>query len=193
MSHDLKSPLAVISATAQLMQTTVQYMSDLVHDLLDIGKIESGLEVPNDEVDLVALIHDVEDTIRPQADAKDIVIAVDQPTRVVVTAIASRLKQALLNLAGNAIKYTPNGGRVLITTVVGHGGDAAIVPEVTVSVTDTGIGIAAASVPFLFDKFYRVETAATKSIRGTGLGGRIWVESEEGKGSTFSFALPVRR
>ena len=96
-------------------------------------------------------------------------------TRVVVTAIASRLKQALLNLAGNAIKYTPNGGRVLITTVVGHGGNAAIVPEVTVSVTDTGIGI-----------------AITKSVIETH-GGRIWVESEEGNGSTSAFALPVRR
>ena len=103
------------------------------------------------------------------------------------------------------MKYTPAGGRARIAVTVTAGGapEGAAASVVTVSVTDTGLGIPAADLPYVFDKFYRVKSKATRDIEGTGLGlaitrsvieahgGRIWVESEEGKGSTFSFTLPA--
>jgi PAS domain S-box-containing protein len=223
VSHDLKNPLFVISGTAELLLRggagdpdhagrcerivkTAAYMNDLVLNLLDLGKIESGLEVPHDEIDLVPLVTDVADTIRLQADAKAIVLALELPERLVVTGLSQRLKQALLNLAGNAVKYTPDGGRVTLavarTEAAGPGG--ALSAAAVVSVTDSGIGIPASAVPYVFDKFYRVKSEATLSVKGTGLGlsiarsvveshgGRIWVESQEGRGSTFAFTLPIR-
>jgi len=102
------------------------------------------------------------------------------------------------------VKYTPAGGRARIgVTVTPGGAPGGTAALVTVSVTDTGIGIPAADLPYVFDKFYRVKSKATRDIEGTGLGlaitrsvveahgGRIWVESEEGKGSTFTFTLPA--
>ena len=133
------------------------------------------------------LVHDVAISLQVQAEAKNIALAVETPERVPVLATPGRLTQALSNLAGNAVKYTPAGGRA----------------RITVTVTDTGLGIPAADLPYVFDKFYRVKSKATRDIEGTGLGlaitrsvieahgGRIWVESEEAKGSTFTFTLPL--
>jgi len=107
-----------------------------------------------------------------------------------------RLKQVLTNLVGNAIKYTPEGGHVWIRIFPEDG-------HLITSVQDTGIGISAHDQKQIFHKFYRVRTEETAHIEGTGLGlsiarsiverhgGRIWVESEPGKGSTFSFSLPL--
>jgi PAS domain S-box-containing protein len=222
VSHDLKNPIMVISTTAELMlrvgasdryhaarcQRIVQtatYMNELVGELLDLGKIESGVETPSEELDLVPLVTDVVAAIRPQAEAKEIAIAVDVPERALVTAIPARIKQAMFNLVGNAVKYTPAGGRATIALAETMPPPDASTPELVWSVTDTGIGIPAADLPYVFDKFYRVRNAATQDISGTGLGlaitrsiiethgGRIWVESQEGKGSTFAFALPARQ
>jgi signal transduction histidine kinase len=109
---------------------------------------------------------------------------------------ARRLRQVLSNLIGNAIKYTPAGGRITVTASCSH-------DEMQVSVQDTGIGIPMADQPHIFDKFYRVQRPEMAGIKGTGLGlaitrsiveklsGRIWVQSELNVGSTFSFALPT--
>jgi signal transduction histidine kinase len=109
---------------------------------------------------------------------------------------ARRLRQVLSNLIGNAIKYTPAGGRITVTASCNH-------DEMLVSVQDTGIGIPMADQPHIFDKFYRVQRPEMAGIKGTGLGlaitrsiveklgGRIWVQSELNVGSTFSFALPT--
>jgi two-component system phosphate regulon sensor histidine kinase PhoR len=106
-----------------------------------------------------------------------------------------RLGQVVANLVGNAIKYTPDGGLI---SVRASNNDSQIV----VSVQDTGFGIPLADQPYVFDKFYRVKTVETDGISGTGLGlaivksvierhnGRVWVESEPGVGSTFTFILP---
>jgi signal transduction histidine kinase len=106
-----------------------------------------------------------------------------------------RLQQVARNLISNAIKYTPSGGQVMVASCLDHG-------RVQVKIQDSGIGIPAESLPFIFDKFYRVHSDETKSIDGNGLGlaivksivenhgGKVAVESTLGKGSCFSFNLP---
>jgi len=217
VSHDLKNPLTVIHATAQLLlrtgptdprfatwceriMKTSDYMTELITDLLDLGKIESGLELAAEEVDLNPLVTDVMATLQPQAEARDIAITVEMPEHVAVSANPGRIKQALLNLGGNAVKYTRPGGSVAIA--VSMTDPATSAPAVVVTLTDTGLGIPAAALPHVFEKFYRVKSEATSDIPGTGLGlaitksiieahgGRIWAESQEGKGSTFAFCLP---
>ena len=174
-------------------------MTALVNDLLDLGKIEAGLDAPGEPVDLVPLLHDAADSVAPQAEAKRIALRVQAPPRVDVTAPPARLRQALVNLVGNAVKYTPADGRVSVEASVTSGEPA----RVRVSVADSGIGIPARDLPRIFDKFYRVKNAATRDIPGTGLGlaitksiidahgGRIWAESVEGAGTTFVFELPL--
>ncbi|PYM60377.1 MAG: hypothetical protein DMD77_01350, partial [Candidatus Rokuibacteriota bacterium] len=216
VSHDLKNPLTVIHATAQLLlrtgptdprfatwceriMKTSDYMTELITDLLDLGKIESGLELAAEEVDLNPLVTDVMATLQPQAETRDIAITVEMPEHVAVSANPGRIKQALLNLGGNAVKYTRPGGSVAIA--VSMTDPATSAPAVVVTLTDTGLGIPAAALPHVFEKFYRVKSEATSDIPGTGLGlaitksiieahgGRIWAESQEGKGSTFAFCL----
>lgn len=221
VSHDLKNPLGAIVLTAEMMLRSgpadarhaarcesllrvARSMTELITDLLDLGKIESGLEASREPVDLVLLVRDVATALQVQAEAKHIALTVETPGRVPVLATPGRLTQALMNLAGNAVKYTPAGGRArLVVAVTPGGAPQGAAPAVTVSVTDTGIGIPAADLPYVFDKFYRVKNKATRDIEGTGLGlaitrsvieahgGRIWVESEEGKGSAFTFTLPL--
>jgi signal transduction histidine kinase len=144
-------------------------MNTLIIDLLEIGKIESGLEAPREPMDLVPLVHDVATALQVQAEAKNIALAVETPERVPVLATPGRITQALMNLAGNAVKYTPAGGRARIGVTVTPGGEpASAAALVTVCVTDTGIGIPAADLPYVFDKFYRVKSKATRDIEAPG-------------------------
>ncbi len=224
VSHDLKNPIATLRLGAGLLDraghlneqqrqlqerllNTVAYMEELVTDLLDLGKIEMGLEMRPESFYLATLAAEVLEAFRPEAEEKAIELLVDMEPELRLLTDPVRLKQALRNLLGNAIKYTPAGGKVLLTaygTEVGRLETAATEARrlVTVKVADTGLGIPAEALPYIFDKFYRVQSGATRQIRGTGLGlaitksiieahqGRIWVESEEGVGSTFSFTLP---
>ena len=176
-------------------------MNELITDLLDLGKIESGLEAPREAVDLVPLVHDVAASLQVQAEAKNIALAVETPERVPVLATPGRLTQALIESRGQCREV--HAGRRARAAGGDRDGEAARrkapPPRSSPSrVTDTGIGIPAADLPYVFDKFYRVKSKATRDIEGTGLGlaitrsvieahgGRIWVESEEGKGSTFT-------
>ncbi len=215
VSHDLKSPISIIDGTAQLLlmsgpkdeksrdrfqriSTEAQYMAALVNDLLDLGKIEAGLDPPRAPLDVVPLVAEAVETMRPQADGKAVTITLELPVAARMRGSPARLKQALLNLVGNAVKYPPGGGRVTVS--VDEAGGA-----VTIRVADTGIGIPARHLPHVFDKFYRVHDASTKGIPGTGLGlaitrsiveshgGTIRVESTEGVGSVFLVELPVDR
>jgi PAS domain S-box-containing protein len=215
VSHDLKSPIMAISMTAELLLRSApasdpahrercdrilrssRQMTELVTDLLDLGKIEAGLEDQGERVDLAPL---VEETIRAQsapAESKRVAIAVTAPAAAVL-GVRARLAQVLANLVGNAIKYTREGGRVEVTVKPAGSGGA-----VRVEVRDDGIGIPARDLPHVFDKFYRVRNDATAGIAGTGLGlaitrsiveahhGRIGVDSAEGAGSTFWVELPA--
>jgi two-component system phosphate regulon sensor histidine kinase PhoR len=218
VSHDLKSPIMAIAMTAELLLKappapggeqayrdrcerilrSATNMTELVTDLLDLGKIEAGLERAGEPLDLVPLIADVVKALSAQAEGKRVTVAVEAPSVAAVLGVRARLQQVLMNLIGNAVKYTRDGGRV---RVVVEAPDAARSP-VRIRVTDNGIGIPARDLPHVFDKFYRVANEATAGISGTGLGlaitrsiveahaGRIGVESTEGAGSTFWVELP---
>lgn len=218
VSHDLKSPIMAIAMTTELLTKTApatgeeayrercrrilrsaNQMTELVTDLLDLGKIEAALEGPGEPIDLVALIGEAVKALAAPAEAKRIAISVEAPVIALVTGVRARLAQVLGNLIGNAVKYTRDGGRVQVVV------EAAAPPEgapIRLRVVDTGIGIPARDLPHVFDKFYRVKSDSTVGISGTGLGlaitrsiveahrGRIGVESIEGAGSTFSVELP---
>lgn len=212
VSHDLKNPIStLILATSLLARTgelneqqrglqqrilsTAAYMNQLVGDLLDLGQIEARLGLEISLMNLVGLALDVWTEMQPQVEAKGQTVFLDMPNEIWIQGDKGRLRQVLMNLLGNAVKYTPEGGKIQM--VMNAGTHIA-----TTKIIDDGIGIPAPSLPHLFDKFYRVQNQATQNIPGTGLGlaivksiieahhGSVWVESKEGKGSTFAFNLP---
>jgi signal transduction histidine kinase len=218
VSHELRTPLASIKAYLEMLidgeaqdektraefygiiQGEANRLSRLIDNILNISRIESGVvKVQREHVALPQLIKEAVDIMQPQARAKKIELS-DQPAPVYFQVFADRdmILQALLNLLGNAVKYTPPGGR--ITTSVAVDEQAKLV---NVSVSDTGVGVPPEDIAHVFDKFYRVP-AHKKLAKGTGLGlnlvkhvietvhgGQIRVESAVNQGSTFTFALPI--
>jgi PAS domain S-box-containing protein len=209
VGHELRNPIASLKGYAQLMQRRAVYnpeavetivrqtnrLNRLVGDLLDASRLEAGrLELRRTEVDLASRVRGVVEAMSELSDRHRVTLeAPDRP--VVGWWDRDRLEQIMDNLVGNAIKYSPDGGPV--TVRVEDRGD-----EVVVSVADEGTGIAPGSLPYLFERFYRAPDAVDGPAKGIGLGlyvckglveamgGRIWVESELGRGSTFSFTLP---
>lgn len=173
-------------------------MTELVTDLLDLGKIEAGLEGPGEPLDLVAMIDEAIRAQAVQAEGKRVAVSRRAPSAALVVGVRARLAQVLVNLIGNAVKYSREGGRVEVVVEPSAGEGA----PVRLRVVDNGIGIPARDLPHVFDKFFRVRNASTSGIAGTGLGlaitrriveahrGRIGVESVEGAGSTFWVELP---
>jgi two-component system, OmpR family, phosphate regulon sensor histidine kinase PhoR len=174
-------------------------MAELVTDLLDLGKIEAGLEGAGERVDLVPLIDETIKAQSAQAESKRMAIAVAAPPVAPVLGVRPRLSQVLVNLIGNAVKYARDGGRVTVAVKMSEPNGGPI----RVEVSDDGIGIPARDLPHVFDKFYRVRNESTVGIAGTGLGlaitrsiveahrGRIGVDSTEGAGSAFWVELPA--
>jgi len=174
------------------------HLVQMVNELLDLSRIESGAAVVHlDDVDLGRLATASTERLRLFADRQGVPLRVDVPEPVpAVRGDEARLGQVLVNLLHNAVKFSPNGGEVVVRVRVD--GD-----EVVTSVEDHGLGIPRAALARIFERFYKVDRARVRG-GGTGLGlaiarhvveqhgGRIWVESEEGRGSVFSFALPVR-
>jgi signal transduction histidine kinase len=213
VSHDLRSPLSIIEGYMDLLKDVgplnaqqsqfvkrikeaTANMTHLITDLLDLGKIEAGLEMGMMPCDLEETIDLVVTSLQGWAERKGIELRVELSENVPkVQGNSTRLRQVLANLVENALKYTPSGGTVTIQVVAENG-------STTVCVKDTGIGISPDHLPHVFEKFYRVETKETNDVTGTGLGlaiarsiievhgGRIWAESQPGAGSTFSFTLP---
>ncbi|OHB62142.1 MAG: hypothetical protein A2Y76_07720 [Planctomycetes bacterium RBG_13_60_9] len=218
VSHELKTPLASIMAYSEMLadgeandeetrkefydiiQTQAQRLSRLIEDILNISRIESGLiKVSKEPVSLAILIEQQIGMIEKFAAEKD--ITVTRQTPVIfdqVYADKDMLSQVIVNLLSNAVKYTPPGGSVRIGTEVDEAAR-----RVTVTVTDTGVGIPPEEIGHLFGKFYRV-AANNKHAKGTGLGlnlvkqivervhnGRVFVTSQVGVGSTFGFELPL--
>ncbi len=212
VSHDLRTPLATIHGYAEVLQRmaegegkelaqqirdSARRMADLVEELLDLGKIESGLETRREPCRLEELIAEAIKAAAFLARSRGVALEESIPTLSrPVLGNAIRLRQVLDNLLGNAIKYTPTGGLVTIGAWEKEG-------QVTVTVQDTGIGIPREALPRLFEKFYRVPRPDRAKTPGAGLGlaivkaiveqhgGQIWVESEPGQGSTFGFSLPL--
>jgi CheY-like chemotaxis protein/anti-sigma regulatory factor (Ser/Thr protein kinase) len=173
------------------------HLPDLINEVLDLSKIEAGrLELRLETFDMAAALREVLPSAKALGAQKSIEIQTEVPDGILVHADQIRFKEILYNLLSNAVKFTPDGGRIRI--------DAALEDQmVAISVIDTGMGIPSEEHESVFDKFYQVG-ATTKGVReGTGLGlaitrrlveqhgGRIRVESELGKGSRFTFTLPL--
>jgi PAS domain S-box-containing protein len=214
VSHDLKNPLTTIAMVAgrllrlapkdgsevQQQVAKVQHaaarMTRLINDLLDAAKVDKGgLPIESRPEDPEALVGEALEQMGPLAAAKAQRLDVQLvPGLPVVLCDRGRVLQVLSNLVGNAIKFTPAGGRIAIAAVPGPG-------EVRVSVIDTGPGIDAAELERIFDRYYQVERTTPGVGSGLGLfiskaiveahGGRLEVESEVGRGSRFTFTLPV--
>ncbi len=176
---------------------SVDRISALITDLLDISKIEAGIDEQVKVVDLTGLASEVVAELQSQADRKHQQLVYHGPgCEIPVSGNEVRLKQVIQNLVNNAIKYTPDGGQ--ISVIAQH-----YEKQVLLEVEDNGLGIPPAAMPFVFDKFFRVKDADRSEIEGTGLGlaicksiiekygGRIWVQSQHHQGSTFAFTLPV--
>lgn len=218
VSHELRTPLSSIKAYMEMLvdgeaqddQTRAEFyniiqgetnrLSRLIDNILNISRIESGVvKVQREHVVLPQLVRDAVDVMLPQARAKGIQLNLAPCTlHFQIFADRDMIYQATLNLISNAIKYTPDGGRVDVSLSVDEGKRTA-----NVTVTDTGVGIPASDMPHLFDKFYRVADHK-KLAKGTGLGlnlvkhvietihgGHVSATSVEGEGSAFRFALPI--
>jgi signal transduction histidine kinase len=174
-----------------------QHLLSLINDILDLSKIEAGrMELELTDFDLPQAITTALTLVRGRAERRSIVLhqAVDERLGS-IRGDERKIKQVLLNLLSNALKFTPEGGRVDVRASIVDG-------MAEVSVTDTGVGIAPEDQEAVFEEFRQVGTA-DKKVEGTGLGltlsrkfielhgGRIWVKSQVGVGSTFTFTLPL--
>jgi signal transduction histidine kinase len=181
------------------VRSNTQHLAGLINDLLDLSKIESGkIEMKSSRVSMGGLVHEVMETLRPVAAEKAIALDATIPeASILVWADRDKINQVLMNLIGNAIKFTPAHGTVTVSASR-NGND-----DVQVSVSDAGPGIAPEEKEKIFDKFYQVAEVDGVKPKGTGLGlaickalvelhgGRIWVDSEMNRGSTFYFTLPA--
>lgn len=211
VSHDLRAPLATIHGYAELLERVVEaeqrelaqrirviseQMAELVGDLLDLGRIEAGVEMARVPCSLECLLRDSVEGMALAAKGRQVDLSLATVPLPAVLGDPAYLRRAIDNLLGNALKYTPAGGWVKVRGGTDQG-------RVIVEVQDSGIGIPREALPRLFSKFFRVKSPDTEGIPGTGLGlaivksiiemhgGQVWVESELGRGSTFGFALPV--
>ena len=217
MSHELRTPMNAILGFTELLldkmygpippaleepltdiQTNGKHLLRLINDVLDLSKIEAGrMELVLGEYSVQEVVDAVRVSLRSlAADKKLEFLAVVSPDLPIASGDGKRITQCLMNLTGNALKFTRQG-RVEI-------GVALVGPDLVYRVSDTGIGIPADQLEGVFAEFRQVDTAITREFGGTGLGlsitkkfvelhgGRIWAESELGKGSTFSFSIPLR-
>jgi signal transduction histidine kinase/CheY-like chemotaxis protein len=212
-SHDLKNPITSILGFSEIiakagplnetqlgfarhMHTAAENMRQLVQDLLDLAKVDMNYELKKEALDLNTLVAETVDEFQLQAETKQQCIQIEKAqTQPVVQGDPLQLRQAMRNLVGNAIKYTPANGSIKLSVERRQS-------NVVVNVIDSGYGIPAEDLPFIFDRFYRVRNENVKNIEGSGLGlaivkaiaehhgGQITVESKPGQGSNFLFSLP---
>lgn len=211
-AHELRTPLSVIKGYMSMISTehlsapdkegisrvniSVENLNNLVGDILDAVKIDQGrIRFEMKEVDVTGIVSEIVESLQYLAQEKHLTLTFVRSEISKISADPVRLKQALINIIGNAIKYTPQGSvSVVVTEENGR---------VSIRVRDTGIGISAEDQKKLFGKFLRIRSKETEDIRGTGLGlwitaqiisgmnGKISVESIKGKGSDFIFSFPV--
>ncbi|MFC1799947.1 HD domain-containing phosphohydrolase [Candidatus Eisenbacteria bacterium] len=219
VSHELRTPLTSIRAYAEtlsrdwgsspreteveflkIIEEEAQRLSKIVEDMLDLSRMESGkVEVKKCDTDMSKVVEDSLQILAPTARKKYIDVKAEtgeEPVEAYVD--QGMLKQLILNLVGNAIKFTPEGGRVTVELTEQES-------AVELSVEDTGIGIPSGSAKKIFEEFYQVDSSATRRYGGVGLGlaivknivdwhdGKIWVESDGGKGARFTVRLPKRK
>ena len=218
VSHELRTPLTSIKGFIstlladaegyydlqtqrefyQIIDTECDRLTRLISDLLNVSRIEAGraLDLNPKPVDLPSLIEKVITVQKSYTDRHTLKVEIgpDLPT---IIADEDKIDQILTNLTNNAIKYSPQGGDIVVSAKMNSNG-------VVMSVTDHGLGIPKDHLPKIFERFHRVDNRDTRAVGGTGLGlylvkhlveahgGKIWVESEVGKGSSFIFSLPER-
>ena len=218
MSHELRTPLNAIIGFSEVLQEKLfgdvndkqlDYLNDihssgkhllgLINDILDLSKVEAGrMELDLASFDIASALSNAMTLVRERAQRHNVALRMDvDPALGEVLADERKVKQILVNLLTNAVKFTPDGGSIVVT--------ARREPDaLVVAVRDTGIGIAPEDHEAVFEEFRQVGRHYTNKQEGTGLGlsltrkfvelhgGRIWVESEPGKGSTFTFTIPTR-
>ncbi|HLY18667.1 MAG TPA: response regulator [Bryobacteraceae bacterium] len=218
MSHELRTPLNAIIGFSDLLaeqtagalsakqqrfvshiQQGARHLLALINDILDLSKVEAGrLELNRENISVAGVLTEVLTSIRPAAAAKNIAVHSSIGPDVSVFADRIRFKQILFNLLSNAVKFTPDAGKIWVEAAERRG-------RLTISVSDTGLGIPIEEQEAIFDAFHQAG-ATTKGVKeGTGLGlaitkrlveehgGRVWVESEPGKGARLSFTIPAGR
>jgi signal transduction histidine kinase len=219
-SHELRTPLTIIKSQVQTVlegkigrmnKSQIEFLSTveanidrlirLVKDLLDLSRIQTGkIEVRCEEFEVINLIHYILGLFKAEADKKSISLKNEVSKGIgCIYADREKVERILINLIGNALKFTPEGGEIFVSAKVlgGEGND------VVIGVRDSGIGIPNIELEKIFEKFHQVEGSLSESAEGVGLGlaitkglveahhGKIWAESEVGKGSVFSFTLPI--
>ncbi|MDQ3005569.1 MAG: ATP-binding protein [Chloroflexota bacterium] len=217
VSHDLRSPLTLMRGYATMLEMAgtlndqqksyakmivqgVDNMAKLVNNLLDLGRIDFGVGLQVESIPVLDILERVTGSLQMHAKQKNISLGVEIPRDMphAIEADQALLHQALYNLVENAIKYTPDGGEVMI--------QLQTLPSALIfAVQDSGIGIPENDLPRLFEKFYRGTHREALAQRGTGLGlaivksiaerhgGKVWVESELGKGSIFHLQVPLEQ
>lgn len=213
VSHELRTPLSSVLGFTELLlnkelkpEKQVRYLktiykeakrlTNLINDFLDLQRMESGDQVYRmEKLSMNELVIETAEKFRTQS--MHSVIFVDDASNVIVEGDKERLAQVLMNLIGNAIKFSPQGGNVTICMKNNFN-------SLRVSIKDEGIGIPAEDIPKLFSKFQRIDNSSRRKIGGTGLGlaicqeiivkhdGKIWIESQEGEGTTIHFELPLQ-
>jgi two-component system phosphate regulon sensor histidine kinase PhoR len=216
LSHELRTPLSTISLLAETaakdaekasprlrdriskIEVETGHLTQMVNELLDLSRIESGsAQLLLDDVDIVRVVRSSAERLRLFAERQGLAIEFELAERLPpVRGDEDRIGQVLINLIHNAVKFSPNGGVIRLGASVDDG-------AVRVWVADPGIGVPDADRTRIFERFYKVDRARVRGRGGTGLGlsiarhvveshgGKIWVESEEGLGSTFFFTLPL--
>jgi histidine kinase len=214
VSHELRTPLTAIKGSMEGLMDGVLPENDetyigiyreadrlqrLVNDLQELSRVEAGAyEIELSAVDILGVISAVVTRLELQFEEKGVMLEVDVADDLpLVQADEDRIGQVLLNLVGNALQYTPEGGRVVVSAVDQE-------KEIIVSVSDSGIGISHEDIENIFTRFYRVDKSRSRAGGGSGIGltiakylveahgGRIWVESAgSDQGSRFSFSLPI--
>ena len=212
-AHELRTPLTIIRGYTEMLtgskrltesdrqlttniEASSEHLNQMISDILDVSRLQQGrLSFKLQETTPSSLIEEVVESLKYTAEKKGLDLLYEKKEASLISIDSDRLKQILINIIGNAVKYTPEGG-VTVTTHVEK-------DKLYIRVSDTGIGISAEDQKKLFTRFYRVKSRETDSIRGTGLGlwitrniinqmnGGISVESIKGKGTDFIISFPI--
>jgi signal transduction histidine kinase len=213
VSHEFRTPLTGIQGFSEMMrdeELTMEEMREyagdinkdsqrlnrMINEMLDLDRMESGrMTIHPEPIDLNSVVDEVAGRVRPNAPNHTLTLDL-QPDLPQIQADRDRMTQVASNLLNNAVKYSPTGGRITVTT-------RADGTDVRLDVRDEGLGIPPEALETIFERFSRVDSQATKDIQGTGLGlpivrqivqlhgGKVWAESELGKGSVFHVVLPL--
>jgi signal transduction histidine kinase len=219
MSHELRTPLNAINGFSEIIRNELfgpvspryrayandindsgQYLLSVINDILDMAKVEAGkIDLAEDRVNVASMVDGCFRLLGERAQSGGLTLAVEVPSSLRLIADELRLKQVLVNLLSNSVKFTPSGGTVSVTATIAADGSAIL------AVADTGIGIAAEHIPDALAPFGQVDSRITRKYGGTGLGlplsrglvdlhgGTLTIESTPGRGTVVSIVLPARR